>query len=232
MPQQVVQIKHIGKVTFSKNRRSKNIKLSVKPDKSVLVSYPFYVSSKEALAFVTKHEGWIIRQQSRMEQRKTKIETRDELLTWTHRITFLQGETNRVMKRGEQVQVIVPDFESEASKTFIESVIAEVYRTEAKMHLPKRLSTLAARHGFSFNKVTIRDNRRNWGSCSSQNNISLNLQMMKLPEELIDYILLHELVHTEVKNHGPKFWQRLDEVSNNQARQLAREVKKYSTYTL
>ncbi len=232
MPQQVVQIKHIGNVTFSKNRRSKNIKLSVKPDKSVLVSYPFYISSKEALAFVNKHEEWIIRQQNRMEQRKTKIETRDELLTWTHRITFLQGETNRVMKRGEQVQVIVPDFEDENSKAFIENVITEIYRTEAKMHLPRRLKTLAAQHGFSFNKVTIRDNRRNWGSCSSGNNISLNLQMMKLPEELIDYILLHELVHTEVKNHGPRFWQRLDEVSNKQARQLARQVKKYSTYTL
>lgn len=232
MPQQVVQIKHIGNVTFSKNRRSKNIKLSVKPDKSVLVSYPFYISSKEALAFVNKHEEWIIRQQNRMEQRKTKIETRDELLTWTHRITFLQGETNRVMKRGEQVQVIVPDFEDENSKAFIENVITEIYRTEAKMHLPRRLKTLAAQHGFSFNKVTIRDNRRNWGSCSSGNNISLNLQMMKLPEELIDYILLHELVHTEVKNHGPRFWQRLDEVSNKKARQLARQVKKYSTYTL
>ena len=232
MPKQVVQIKHIGKVTFSKNRRSKNIKLSVKPDKSVLVSYPFYVSSKEALAFVAKHEEWIVKQQQKMEQRKTRIETRDEMLTWTHRITFLQGESNRVMKRGEQIQVIVQDFNSETSKAFIENVITEVYRIEAKMHLPKRLSTLAIQHGFSFSKVTIRDNRRNWGSCSSQNNISLNLQMMKLPEELIDYILLHELVHTEIKNHGPRFWQRLDEVSNGQARRLAVEVRKYSTYTL
>jgi len=232
MPQQVVQIKHIGNVTLSKNRRSKNIKLSVKPDKSVLVSYPFYVSSKEVLAFVAKHTEWIINQQHKMEQRKTRIETRDELLTWTHRITFLQGESNRVMKRGEQVQVIVQDFESESSKAFIENIVAEIYRVEAKMHLPRRLSVLAESHGFKFNKVTIRDNRRNWGSCSSQNNISLNLQMMKLPEELIDYILLHELVHTEIKNHGPKFWQRLDDVSGGQARQLAREVKKYSTYTL
>ena len=232
MPQQVVQIKHIGKVTFSKNRRSKNIKLSVKPDKSVMVSYPFYVTLKEALAFVTGHTEWILKQQQKMEQRKTRIETRDELLTWTHRITFLQGETNRVMKRGEQIQLIVQDFDSETSRAFIENVLTEVYRMEAKMHLPKRLSTLAARHGFSFNKVTIRDNRRNWGSCSSKNNISLNLQMMKLPEELIDYILLHELVHTEIKDHSPNFWKRLDEVSNGQARQLARQVRKYSTYTL
>ena len=232
MPQQVVQIKGIGKVTFSKNRRSKNIKLSVKPDKSVLVSYPFSVSSKEVLAFVTKNTTWIIRQQQKMELRKAKLETRDEMLTWIHRITFFQGETNRVMKRGEQVQVVVRDFGSEDSQVFIENVITQIYRIEAKMHLPKRLSDLAVKFGFSYSKVTIRNNRRNWGSCSSKNNISLNLQMMKLPEELIDYILLHELVHTEIKNHGPGFWKRLDSITNHQAKELAREVRKYSTYTL
>lgn len=232
MPQEVVHIKPIGKVTFSKNRQSKNIKLSIKPDKSVLVSYPFYVSAREALAFVMKNTAWILQQLEKMEKRKASIETRDEMLTWMHRITFFQGETNRVMKRGEQVQVIVQDFKSDTSQTFIGNVITEIYRIEAKIHLPKRLSELAKRFGFSYNKVTIRDNRRNWGSCSSQNNISLNLQMMKLPEELIDYILLHELVHTEVKNHGPKFWQRLDSVTNNQARKLAVQVRKYSTYSL
>lgn len=232
MPKQVVHIKPIGKVTFSKNRGSKNIKLSVKPDKSVLVSFPFYVSANEAMAFVSKNAGWILQQQQKMEQRKPSVETRDEILTWSHRITFLQGESDRVMKRGEQVQVVVKDFGSESSKVFIEKVLTEIYRLEAKMHLPKRLSSLAAKHGFKFSKITIRDNRRNWGSCSSHNNISLNLQMMKLPEELIDYILLHELVHTEIKNHGPKFWQRLDQVSEGQARKLAADVRKYSTYAL
>jgi len=232
MPQQVVHIKDVGKVTFSKNRRSKSIKLSIKPDKSVLVSFPFYVSSKEALNFCLSHREWIVEHQQKMDNRKKQIETRDEILTWAHRITFLQGDADRVTKRGEQVQVFVRDFNSEESKKFIEKVLAEVYRLEARMHLPKRLKVLAEKHGFTFSRVTIRDNRRNWGSCSSNNNISLNLQMMKLPEELIDYILLHELVHTEIKNHGSEFWKRLDQVSNGQARKLAREVKKYSTYTM
>ena len=103
---------------------------------------------------------------------------------------------------------------------------------EAKKLLPPRLTDFAQQHGFRFNKITIRNNKRNWGSCSSKNNISLNLQMMKLPNELIDYILLHELVHTEIKNHGPKFWARLNELTGFKAREMAKQVRKYSTFTI
>jgi hypothetical protein len=106
-----------------------------------------------------------------------------------------------------------------------------VYRFEAKKYLPKRLIELASLHGFQYNRVTIRNNKSNWGSCSSQNNINLNLHLMKLPEYLIDYILLHELVHTKEKNHGAGFYAILDRVTGNKARELAKEVKQYSTYT-
>lgn len=232
MASQVVQLKHIGNVTFSQNKRSKNIKVSVKADKTVLVSFPFYVSGKEALSFVVKNEAWIRRQQLKMELRKTKIKVDSELRTKLHTIVFLRGAENKVQKEGNSIHITVPEFDSEQSHTFIETHVTEVYRFEAKNLLPTRLAELARRHGFKFNKVTIRNNRRNWGSCSSRNNISLNLQMMKLPIKLIDYILLHELVHTEIKNHSSKFWDKLNEVSNNRARELAREVKKYSTYTL
>ncbi len=232
MPRQVVQFDEIGLVTFSKNHRSKNIKLSVKPDKSVLVSYPYYASKKEVLLFIAKNEGWIKQQQSKMDGRKTKITVDTVIQTKIYRVSFVLSEKNRVNKVKNELGIGVPDFESEASLAYIEKCLSEIYRFEAKHLLPKRLKELAEKFGFAYNRVTIRNNRRNWGSCSSQNNISLNLQMMKLPDKLIDYILLHELVHTEVKDHSARFWQRLDEITENQARFLAKEVQKYSTYTL
>lgn len=232
MPKQVVQIKPIGNVTFSQNRRSKNIKVSVKTDKSVLVSYPFYVSSKEVLSFITKNEDWILHQQKKMDARKTTIEPNSELKTKLHTVQFIKGTQNRITQKDSEISIIVTDFESDECRSFIDHYLTEIYRFEAKRILPIRLVELASKFNFPFNNVTIRNNRRNWGSCSSKNNISLNLQMMKLPDELIDYILLHELVHTKIKNHSSKFWDKLNEITNMQARELAREVHKYSTYTL
>jgi len=232
MPGKVVHYKTIGQVTFLQNRRSKNIKISVKPDKTVLVSFPFYCTSKEVIQFLQKNEPWIQQQQRKMELQKTKINAHSKIKTKLHSITFLLGEKNDVKVKGSEVAIAFKDFDSEYSQRFIEDILNQIYRFEAKTILPSRLNDLAKQHGFYFQKVTIRNNKRNWGSCSSKNNISLNLQMMKLPDELIDYILLHELVHTEIKNHSAEFWKRLNEITNNSAKELAKQVKQYSTYTL
>ena len=231
MSNKVVQLNRIGTVTFSRNKRSKNIKISVKPDKTVLVSFPFYVSGKEVAAFVQKNEGWIIKQQQKFDVRKKSINPGDEIHTKLHTIAFLKGEKNKVVSENTRINIFLNDFESDHAKAYIENVITETYRFEAQKLLPPRLKQLALQNGFSFNKITIRNNKRNWGSCSAKNNISLNLQMMKLPDELIDYILLHELVHTEIKNHGIDFWKRLDGLTGGQARILAKRVKQFSTYT-
>lgn len=86
-------------------------------------------------------------------------------------------------------------------------------RQEATRQLSRRLRELADRHGFAYNRVTIRNQRTRWGSCSATNNISLNMKLVALPPELIDYVLLHELVHTRIKNHGPAFWAELDRLA-------------------
>ena len=229
MPEQVVHLKAIGMVTFSKNRRSKNIKLSVKPDKTVRVSFPYYVSKKRVLNFLLENQEWIRQQQGKMEERKTRVDAGTVIKSKIYTIAFTEGPANRVSTKGRDLTIWVRGFDAEESQAYIEKCLTEVYRFEAKQILPGRLKALSEKYGFAFQRVTIRDNRRNWGSCSSQNNISLNLQMMKLPDKLIDYILLHELVHTEIKDHSAKFWSRLDEVTDNQAKELSRQVRKYST---
>ena len=104
--------------------------------------------------------------------------------------------------------------------------LRETLRERARDYLPGRTAELATRHGFSYRRVTIRSSRTRWGSCSAVNNINLSLYLMQLPSHLIDYVILHELVHTVHKNHGPSFWQLLDQVTGK-ARLLAAEVRSH-----
>jgi predicted metal-dependent hydrolase len=231
MTAKVVQFKQIGSVNFIKNRRSKNIKIRVKPDQSVHVSFPFYVSSSEVSQFVMKSINWITEQQQKFETKKSKIEP-GQFQTKLHSVVILEGTENKTKVNFNEIEIRLADFDSESSRNYLENVMIGIYRYEAKKLLAPKINELAQKHGFQINKITIRNNKRNWGSCSSKNNISLNLQMMKLPDELIEYILLHELVHTRIKNHGPQFWTKLDELTNFRARELSKKVRTYSTYTM
>ncbi|MBC8415349.1 MAG: DUF45 domain-containing protein [Candidatus Cloacimonetes bacterium] len=101
----------------------------------------------------------------------------------------------------------------------------------AKQLLTSHLQELAKRFGFSYNKVSIRNQKTRWGSCSHNNNISLNRKILRLPDKLQEYILLHELVHTRIKDHSIKFWQELEKILP-QARKLNKELKKHHIYIL
>lgn len=95
----------------------------------------------------------------------------------------------------------------------------------AREILTRRVSRIAARHGYAFNRLTVRNQKTRWGSCSAKNNISLNMRLILLPEILCDYVILHELVHTRVKNHGHHFWAEMLRVESR-ARELDRELGK------
>jgi len=99
-------------------------------------------------------------------------------------------------------------------------------RDAAYRKLRARLDALAACHDFSYKRLCIRYQKTRWGSCSATNNISLNARLVLLPDQLIDYVLLHELLHTRIKNHGQGFWDELDRLTGD-AKGLARSLRSY-----
>ena len=99
-------------------------------------------------------------------------------------------------------------------------------RVKAKTLLTRRLQQLAKNNGFSYNRVFIRNQKTRWGSCSSKNNISLNMKIVKLPDELIDYVILHELVHTHRKDHSKAFWAEMDKFVCN-GKKMASRLRGY-----
>ena len=103
---------------------------------------------------------------------------------------------------------------------------ATIDRAKAKKHLTGRINSLAKGHGFTFNRVSIRNQKTRWGSCSRDNNISLNVKLVLLPKDLVDYVILHELVHTWIPNHSNGFWEELDRYVGN-GKASASRLRKY-----
>ena len=97
----------------------------------------------------------------------------------------------------------------------------EELRRRAKKELPPRLAEFASRYGFLYNRVAIKHNATNWGSCSARGNINLNLSIVRLPKVLQDYVLLHELCHLRHHDHGHGFHLLLEHVlTDNLLRQV------------
>lgn len=115
----------------------------------------------------------------------------------------------------------------EDKKPKIDEKVIENLRMEAKNYIPARVKHLSEKHDLRYNRVFIKNLKSRWGSCSAKNNINLNLHLMSLPTQLIDYVILHELTHTKEKNHGKNFWNLLSSLIIN-ARELNKELKNYS----
>ncbi|MBW8017450.1 MAG: M48 family metallopeptidase [Planctomycetes bacterium] len=107
--------------------------------------------------------------------------------------------------------------------------LAKVDRKHAREILIPRLKYLAEKHGFEYNKVALRNQKTRWGSCSSINNINLNINLVSLPQDLMDYVILHELTHTKIKNHSKDFWKHLGKHIPN-PKQQNKKLRNYAIH--
>lgn len=235
MTAKTIHIEHVGDVTFAVNERSRRIRLSIKSDGGIVVSMPESVPYRDAVSFVESKADWIRKHKTKIQARSTVFAPESCFKTRFHKLAITKGNTDKVYNRvgNGVIQIFIPErvnHEQPRIQEFIKNTLIDVMRWEAKIYLPKRLKELAGKHGFKYQNVSIKNASTRWGSCSSVNNINLNLHLMRIPEHLIDYVLLHELVHTVVKNHGEKFWLLLEQCYPN-ARKADKEMNNYRTQT-
>ncbi len=114
--------------------------------------------------------------------------------------------------------------QNEQRRQALGQALVIVDKAAAKNQLIDRLNQLAALHGFNCSRVTVRQQKTRWGSCSPKNTISLNIKLALLPEELCNYVILHELVHTRIHNHSRRFWAELDKYVP-QSKAMARRLR-------
>jgi len=235
MKRSILEIDGIGKVLFEYSRRARHINIYVKPYKGVRVAVPYGASFKSAEKFVYSKLDWIrktLKSVKEYENRMLVYDVSDVIKTCRHTFKYTPINTERlsILIKNGIVNIRYPEslqMTDERVQRAIQVGVVEAYRIEAKEYLPQRVEHLAKKHGFIYNKVFIKNMKSRWGSCSSKNNINLNLQLMRLPNELIDYVILHELVHTKFRNHSPDFWIVLNNLIED-AQDKRIQLKKYS----
>lgn len=224
----------LGEITVSKTRRARRITLSVRPPGKVRLSVPWWVSTKEALRFADTKAEWVQAALARYAAQNPAEVIEMPYSTRHHHLELCPANTDTVTVRIKEtvIRVSYPlekNFRDESIQTAIKKGIEEAWRAEAKSYLPQQVAALAREHGFMAGTVSVRNTVSKWGSCSVRNDISLSLHLMRLPDHLIDYVILHELCHTVHKNHGPQFHKLLEEHTDGRHKILNKELRKYHT---
>lgn len=198
-----------GTITIRRSAKSTHVKISVAPNGTLRATMPMY-----APLFMLKRLVKTSREQLR-DMLQTQLPDYEFVngmaIGKSHTLVVLASATNDidVSRHKQQIVVRLPESKSlndgdVASE--IRKVMIAALRIEAKSYLPKRLAYLANDMDCHYERVRFSHASGRWGSCSSSGTISLNIALMKLPHELIDYVLIHELCHTKQMNHSDMFW--------------------------
>ncbi len=225
----------IGNVKFFRSNRAKRSSIKVNHKGEVFVVLPKDEDIEEAEKFVNGKLEWI---------RKTKqkvLSKFGEAVVWDKHSKFktkycdvkiFPADVKYVLIHLDEnlLEIQYPqdkDVKSEEIQNGIKFGITETLRLEAKDYLPERVKHLAGKFGLKYNRVYIKHQKTRWGSYSAKGNINLNLELMLLPDELIDFIILHELAHSRFPNHGKEFHRLVNKITGGKENELEAKLSKY-----
>ncbi len=221
-----VALPQLGTIHLYKRKGVTGMRLSVTAQGTIRVSLPHWVPYAAAVDFALQKQVWIQSQQLHAAPLR-----HGGRIGKAHHLVFVPESSRRTIATritaDGQIRVHHPalmthdhqDIQKAAGRAGIRAL-----KSQAENLLPLRLQHLAAQHDFTYQSVGIKQLKSRWGSCSDERHITLSCFLMQLPWHLIDYVLLHELVHTRVMAHGPAFWSELEHYVPN-VRTFRKEIK-------
>ncbi len=202
-----IEWKHGITVHLIHRPRARRYLLGLRPDGAARLVIPRRGSEAEGLQFLDRSEAWLLKRLAHWKSRDT---TRQ-----------LWGEGTRFLYRGEETVLRVEN-EGRITLTFADQKLAVAHsvpdyraavfahlRRIAERELPVRTRELALAHGIVVNRVSVRAQKTRWGSCSARGTISLNWRLIQAPPFVVDYLIIHELMHRREMNHSARYWKHV-----------------------
>ncbi len=191
-------------------KATRSVRIKIRNDLTVDITVPFIFSEKHIFEIISKKKKWIDKHLETFAKRKKVFVLKENEL-------ILFGQVYKFLHRPELRNKTIKDKESrtvESGKnlTTDEKARNAFYRKLAAEYITQKAEDTARIHGFSYSRLFIRSQKTKWGTCSSAKNISFNWRLVLCPEYVSEYLIIHELVHTEIMNHSKKYWERVAEL--------------------
>ncbi|MBS3915220.1 MAG: M48 family metallopeptidase [Bacteroidetes bacterium] len=216
--------------TIRTSTKSRNVNLKVSRTSGLEVIIPFGFDETKIPEIIAKKEQWIKRAMEKVQQIKSTtiaaVEIPNQIIFQSNGVTFgvvVEHHSNRENYLTEENNTLKLSINPQYKKVAY-TLLKQWLQKKAQIILLPWFDRVSKEHGFTYTKATIRFQKTKWGSCSHQNNISLNRTLVFLRPEVVEYLFLHELCHTAEKNHSGKFWALVEKHCPNY-RELDKQLK-------
>jgi predicted metal-dependent hydrolase len=183
----------------------KHARVRVSEDGKVRVILPPSFSEEDIASLLSKKKRWIEKQLTFFKTKGKINLQRNQILLYGNRYAYYYDSTcgNKTIVDHDHLTIRSKGdlLDAEIQKNWMMSL--------AKKYLNSRIEELSGNLKFEYKKLYIRNQKTKWGNCSKEKNISFNWRLIKAPLFVIDYLIIHELVHTEIMNHTSRFWTML-----------------------
>ncbi|MEM4662802.1 MAG: SprT family zinc-dependent metalloprotease [Candidatus Diapherotrites archaeon] len=197
------------KCKMVRSQRSRHVALHITPEGFLEVKIPaqVIVPISDVWKFVKEKEGWILRSINKMKKISEEAKAKEGYILFLGRevpLEIIESKRKRAVARPHAGKLLVEI--NKDSKESMREAIIKFYKKHAKEIIGKIVHRKALEMGVSFQKISLRSQKSRWGSCSSKRTLSFNFCLIGAPQEVIEYVVVHELAHLVHRNHSKAFW--------------------------
>ncbi len=179
----------IYKIIKSKRR---TLGIEITNSGELIIRTPKNISQDTINKIINQKLEWIKKKQTLVKRRNAELKTANS------------SKNNKFLILGKHYNLSINNLDK--------SILEKFYKKNAKNVFLQRINLNSQNLNLPYSKMTISNAKKQWGSCNHKNNISISWRLIMAPIEIIDYVIIHELYHTKIKNHSKKFWESIEKI--------------------